>query len=133
MKKILITLIMLISFFTYSQKNSIGYSFWGSTPIMGVNWERSFLNEKLSGGIGIGFISGSVTIKYQPLKNFYISNSHFLVMNPQIGGWKNYTAIGISKRFERTRINIDFGPKIEWWDRKAHISPNFGINFQIIL
>jgi hypothetical protein len=100
---------------------------------MGVNWERSFLNEKLSGGIGIGFISGSVTIKYQPLKNFYISNSHFLVMNPQIGGWKNYTAIGISKRFERTRINIDFGPKIEWWDRKAHISPNFGINFQIIL
>jgi hypothetical protein len=133
MKKILIVLLMLYSGILYSQKNYIGYSVWGQNPIMGINWERSFLNEKVSAGIGLGFISGSVTLKYQPLKNVYISNSHFLVMNPQIAGWKNYTGIGLSKKFERTRINIDIGPKIEWFDRKAHISPNFGINFQIIL
>ena len=124
---------MLYSGILFSQKNYIGYSIWGQNPIMGINWERSFLNEKVSAGIGLGFISLSTTIKYQPLKNVYISNSHFLVMNPQISGWKNYTGIGLSKRFERTRINIDFGPKIEWFDRKPKISPNFGINFQIIL
>ena len=45
MKKILLILFMLISHITYSQKNYIGYSIWGQNPIMGVNWERSFLNE----------------------------------------------------------------------------------------
>jgi len=133
MKKILTIILLLLSFNAYSQRNYIGYSIWGSTPIMGINWERSFFKEGVSTVIGIGFISASTGIKIKPLKNFYISNSHFLTLNPEISGWKNYTGIGITKEFTRTRINVDIGPKIEWFDRKAYVSPNFGINFQIIL
>lgn len=136
MKNIILTLSLLISLFTYSQKKYLGFSFAGSNPIGGFSYEKTLLKNNIGIVAGIGFLSTSMGFKIYLLNfnksNIYIGESHYIVLNPEMMGWKNYIPIGLSKDFERTRVTIDIGPKIEWWDRKAQTSLNFGIGFYIL-
>jgi hypothetical protein len=136
MKNIILTLLLLLSLSTYSQKSYFGFSFAGSTPIAGLSYEKTLFKNNLGLEGGIGFLSASTGFKIYVLNknksSLFIGGYHYLVLNPELMGWKNYIPIGISKEFERTKIQIDLGPKIEWWDRKPNTSLNFGIRFYIL-
>jgi|LauGreDrversion4_2_1035121.scaffolds.fasta_scaffold208953_4 hypothetical protein len=136
MKNTILTLLLLLTFSTYSQKNYFGFSFAGSNPIAGLSYERTLFKNTIGLSAGIGFLSASTGFKIYPVNfnnsSIYIGGYHYLVLNPEMMGWKNYIPIGLSKDFERTRITIDVGPKIEWWDRKPYTSLNFGIGFYIL-
>ena len=136
MKNIIILLILILSQYTYSQKSYFGFTFAGSNPIAGLSYEKTLFKNTIGLSAGVGFLSASTGFKIYPIKfeksSVYIGGSHYIVFNPEMMGWKNYIPIGISKDFERTRMTIDVGPKIEWWDRKPYTSLNFGIGFYIL-
>ena len=132
MKKILIILFMLYSGILYSQKNYINYNTMLSSQYIGIGWERSYLNRTISHEIGIGLLGGSLSLrgyigndKYRS----YIGCTHLIQFVPSVAGWKTFPHIGISKEVNNTRIGLDIGPRLQWWDRKAYMDLGVGIKF----
>lgn len=135
MKNKLTILFILICGLTYSQKNYLNFNTMLDSQYIGIGWERSYLMRTISHEVSIGLLGGSMAIrlyKRGDVYNTYFGCTHFVQFIPSVSGWKTFPHIGISKERGNSRIGIELGPRLQWWDRKSILDLGIGLKFSKI-
>ena len=128
MKYIILIILTILSLSLSAQKNYLQYSAFGSTPYIGLSYERTFFRNKLGTEFGIGLLSTSIGSKFY-FKNTYIGASHYLFLIPSDAGWKTYIPFGFYHQTNNGRVSIDIGPNLQWYDRTPNLTFNFGVKY----
>ncbi len=95
-----------------SKKNAVSVNLLGTSPILGVNYER-ILNDKLSMEFGVGLFSLGMGMKFYPAKirknklNFHIGYTNVFLVVPDYSFNVHYVPIGLSF-FEKMDLLLDW-------------------------